>query len=50
MIFILTATLLREIVIFSRRLKFHYIYFHLHLNGADIGLNFLERRTVLVTN
>lgn len=50
MIFTLTAVLLREVVIFSRRLKFHFLYYHLYFHGPDRGLTFLERRTVLLTS
>lgn len=35
MVFVLTAVLLRELVLFSRRLKFHFLYFHLIHEGTD---------------
>lgn len=48
MIALMTIILFRELIIFSRRVKFHFVYYHLVHGGEDKGLNFLARRTILI--
>lgn len=50
MISLLTIILFRELSLFSRRVKFHFLYYHLIHGGKDEGLVYLARRTALVEN
>lgn len=44
----MTIILFKELILFSRRVKFHFLYYHLIHGGEDKGLIFLSRRTVLI--